>query len=66
MDLSLVLAGMFTNSSKASVTSGYTFHHMLFSSIPIHVNDDTLSQPVKAWKNGSAADFLGPMDAAMM
>ena len=47
------------SSSKASVTSGYTFHVSQAVFSPLPPNADTVSHPVKAWKMGRTVDFRG-------
>jgi len=52
-------------SVKARVTSGYASQVSQTVFLPLPLKDDTVSQPVKAWNPGSAADLMGPSCSAI-
>jgi len=51
---------------KARVASGYASQVSQAVRLPLPLKQDTVSQPVKAWKPGSAADLLCPSCSAML
>jgi len=48
---------------RAPVNWRYEFHVDQADFLPLPCRQDTVSQPVSAWKAGSAAHFLGPIAA---
>ena len=55
----------FCKDRKAELTAGLACHVFQAVFLPTELKKETVSQPVKAWKRGKLAAYLGPKDSAI-
>ena len=59
------LVGRVTSITKTSVTALNDLHVSKAVFLPFSANDETVSQPVKAWNMGRACAFSAPKEVAI-
>ena len=62
---SLKHPGLVTRFANTEVTASNDFHVSKAVFLPLPANDDTVSQPVKAWNIGRARAFSAPHEVAI-